>query len=427
MTDSTSAVTPAEDGAALLDDIERHHRRFNVFPSEHAYVAVTLWDAHAHLVDCFGTTPRIAFLSPEPQSGKTRALEIIQTLTPNPMVTNDISASALFRSISGDPGSRPTILFDEVDTVFGPKAAGNEDLRGLINSGYRRTGGVWRSVREGDTHKVVKFPVYAALALGGLGDLPDTIMGRSIVIRMRRRAPNEKVEPFRERIHEPEGHALRDRLADWADTVREQVDGAWPEMPEGVTDRPADVWEPLIAIADAAGGHWPARARAACIHLVKASQSDDSGSLGIRLLTDVRAIFDGAERMLSTALVEKLNDLDDAPWADLDGRPLTTRTLAQMLGEYVTAADKPIKTRNIKTAPKTVLKGYYAEDLADAWLRYCPPVPETAATSATSATAQVTPLFPVAAEVAVAATSPETATTEQAPPAAVPACLTTAG
>ncbi|WP_030241001.1 DUF3631 domain-containing protein [Streptomyces sp. NRRL S-350] len=414
MTDPTPPVTTTtEDGAALLDEVERHHRRFNIFPSEHAYVAVTLWDAHTHLMDCFETTPRLAFLSPEPESGKTRALEIVQTLTPNPLVTNDISPSALFRSISGGDDGRPTILWDEVDTVFGPKAAGNEDLRGLINSGYRRTGGVTRSVREGDNHKVVKFPVYSALALAGLGDLPDTIMGRSVVIRMRRRAPNEKAESFRQRIHEPEGHVLRDRLAAWADTVREKVEGAWPEMPEGVSDRPADVWEPLLAVADAAGGHWPKRARAACVHLVKSARADDSGSLGIRLLTDLRTIFDGAERMLSSTLVEKLNDLDDAPWADLDGRPFTTRTLSQMLGGYVTAAGKPIRPRNIKTGPRVVLKGYYAEDLADAWLRYCPPVPEESATAATAATAQVRALFPVAGEVAVAATDPTPATETQ--------------
>ncbi|MER5865907.1 DUF3631 domain-containing protein [Kitasatospora sp. NPDC002040] len=403
----TDPIPPAqENGADLLDAVEAHHRRFNAFPSEHAYVAVVLWDAHTHLVDCFGTTPRLAFLSPEPQSGKTRSLEIIQTLVPRSLVTTDISPSALFRSISSDAAGRPTILWDEVDAIFGPKAAGNEELRGLINSGYRRTGGVIRSVREGDNHKTVKFPVYAALALAGLGGLPDTIMGRSIVIRMRRRAPNEKVESFRERIHIPEGHVLRDRLADWADSVREQVDGAWPEMPDGISDRPADVWEPLLAVADAAGGTWPARARAACVHLVKAAQGDDSSSIGIRLLTDLRTIFGTAERLLSTALVEQLNDMDDAPWADLDGQRLTTRTLAKMLGEYVTPAGKPIKTRNIRTGPKAVLKGYFAEDLVDAWLRYCPPVPEESATSATSATSQVRALFSVAAEEAVAATSP---------------------
>ncbi|MEY9944710.1 DUF3631 domain-containing protein [Kitasatospora sp. GAS1066B] len=419
MTDTPTPGQTPEDGAALLDEIERHHRRFNVFPSEAAYVAVTLWNAHAHLMDAFESTPRLAFLSPEPGSGKTRALEIIQTLTPRPLITTDVSPSALFRSISDEAAGRPTILFDEIDAIFGPKAAGNEDLRSLINSGYRRTGGILRSVREGENHRVVKFPVYAALATAGLGDLPDTIMSRAVVIRMRRRAPNETVEGFRQRIHEPQGHALRDRLAAWADTTREQIDGAWPEMPDGITDRPADVWEPLIAVADAAGGHWPERARAACLALVNASKANDKGSLGIRLLADLRDAFDGAERMTSVAILERLTAMDDAPWADLDGRPLTTRSLARMLGDYVTAENDPIRPRNIKVAG-SVLKGYYAADLTDAWLRYCPPLPETSATGATPATAQVRPLFPVAAPVAVADETPAP-TTEPA------ADLTTTG
>ncbi|WP_457029256.1 DUF3631 domain-containing protein [Kitasatospora sp. P5_F3] len=405
MTDPTPPAQ--ENGADLLDAVEAHHRRFNAFPSEHAYVAVVLWDAHTHLMDCFEATPRLAFLSPEPGSGKTRALEIIETLAPRPLTTVDISPSALFRSIA-DGDARPTVLFDEIDTVFGPKAAGNEDLRGLINAGYRRTGGVIRSVRDGDNHKVQKFPVYAALAVGGLGDLPDTIMSRSVVIRMRRRAPNETVEQFRQRIHEPEGHALRDRLATWADSVREQLAGAWPEMPDGVTDRPADVWEPLLAVADAAGGFWPARARAACLHLVNAAKANDKGSTGIRLLADLRDIFAGADRLTSAVIIERLTGLDDAPWADLDGRPLNTRTLARMLGDYVTAANQPIRPRNIKIGT-SVPKGYYAEDLADAWLRYCPAYPEESATAATSATAQVRALFSVAEPVAVADSEPASA------------------
>ncbi|MFD0276902.1 DUF3631 domain-containing protein [Kitasatospora sp. NPDC127111] len=408
-----------EDGAALLDAVEAHHRRFNVFPSEAAYVAVVLWDAHTHLLDCFESTPRIAFLSPEPGSGKTRALEIIETVAPRPILTTDVSPAALFRSVS-DTDARPTVLFDEVDATFGPKAAGNEDLRGLINSGHRRSGVVLRCVGDGSTQTVQPFPVYSALAMGGLGDLPDTIMSRSIIIRMRRRAPNEKVEPFRERIHKAEGHALRDRLAAWADSVRDQLHEAWPELPDGISDRPADVWEPLLAVADAAGGHWPARARAACVQLVTAAKANDKGSVGIRLLADLRDIFNGAERMLSAELVDQLTAMDDAPWADLDGKPLTTRALARMLGDYVTADNDPIKPRNIKTGPRTVAKGYYATDLADAWLRYCPLRSQESATSATAATAQVRPLFPVAEPVAVADTNPlpapEHATAEAALP-----------
>jgi hypothetical protein len=374
---------PAEDGAALLSEIERFHRRFNAFPSEAAYVAVVLWDAHTHLLDCFDSTPRLAFLSPEPGSGKTRALEICETLVPRPMAAVSATPAALFRSVS-DPEGRPTILFDEIDTVFGTRTAAekNEELRGLLNAGHRRVGVSWRCVGDGASQMVQPFPSYAAVAMGGLGSLPDTILTRSVIIRMRRRAPNEHVEPYRQRLHEPEGHALRQRLAAWADGVREQVTGVFPELPDGVTDRPADVWEPLLAVADAARGDWPDRARAACVELVTAAKSTDKGSLGIRLLTDLREVFAGADRMPTAVILDRLNALDESPWADINGRPLDARGLSKRLREYVTADNQPIKTRNIKT-PAGVVKGFYAEDLADAWTQYCPPPPETSATSAT--------------------------------------------
>jgi hypothetical protein len=184
-------------------------------------------------------------------------------------------------------------------------------------------------------------------------------------------------------------HALRDQLARWADSSRKAVEGVWPTMPEGVTDRPADVWEPLLAIADAASGDWPERARAACVELVNASKEDDKASLGIRLLTDLRdLVFCGSDRMPTAVILEVLNGLDDAPWGDYNGKPLASRGLSRLLSEYATGDNKPIGPRSIRTAAGTP-KGYYAEDLNDAWTRYCPPPLPRAATSATSATPQV--------------------------------------
>ncbi|MFI5855990.1 DUF3631 domain-containing protein [Streptomyces parvulus] len=366
----------AVDGAALLNEVEAFHRRFNVFPHEAAYVAVALWDAHAHLLDCFDSTPRLAFLSPEPGSGKSRALEVVETLVPQPMTAVNASAAALFRSVS-NPSGRPTILFDEIDTIFGPKAGDNEELRGFLNAGHRRTGVTYRCIGDGGNQTVQAFPSYCAVAVAGLGALPDTIMTRSVVIRMRRRARNETVESFRARLHEAEGHKLRDRLAQWTEQARDSVMGAWPEMPDGVTDRPADVWEPLLAIADAAGGDWPVRAREACVTLVAASKANDKGSLGVRLLSDLRDhVMVGIDRLPTVAILDRLNALDDAPWADLHGKPLDNRRLGKMLAEYMTADNEPIASRNIKTAG-SVLKGYYSADLWDAWARYCPPPPES--------------------------------------------------
>ncbi|MEV0439937.1 DUF3631 domain-containing protein [Streptomyces spectabilis] len=369
-------MTSSIDGAVLLDEVEAFHRRFNVFPHEAAYVAVALWDAHAHLLDCFDSTPRIAFLSPEPGSGKTRALEIVETLVPQPMTAVNASAAALFRSVSSGNG-KPTILFDEIDTVFGPKAGDNEELRGFLNAGHRRTGVTYRCIGDGGQQTVQAFPSYCAVAVAGLGSLPDTILTRSVIVRMRRRARNEKVEPFRARVHEAEGHKLRDRLAAWAEHARGFVMGAWPEMPDGVADRPADVWEPLLAVADAVGGHWPERARAACVTLVTASRANDKGSIGVRLLTDLRDhVMTGIDRLPTVAILDRLNSMDDAPWADMGGKPLDNRRLSKMLAEYMTADNEPITSRNIKTGA-SVLKGYYTADLHDAWARYCPPPPES--------------------------------------------------
>ncbi|MFF4044965.1 DUF3631 domain-containing protein [Streptomyces sp. NPDC001816] len=387
---SVNPPAPSVDGAALLDEVEAFHRRFNIFPTEAAYVAVTLWDAHAHLIDAFDGTARLAFLSPEPGSGKSRALEIVETLTPRAATTVNASANALFRLVEADGGT-PTLLFDEIDTVFGPKAGGNEEVRGFLNSGYRRGAKSLRCVGDGSNQSTEWFSSFCAVAMAGLGSLPDTILTRSVIIRMRKKAPNEKAEPYRRRVNEKQGHALRDRLADWATTVHDEVAEAWPEMPDGVSDRPADVWEPLLAVADAAGGHWPERARAACVELIKAAQEGDEASLGVRLLTDLRdKVFCGADRMPTAAILEVLLGLDDAPWADLndDGKALTARGLSKLLSQYVRPDNTPIRPRGIRVGSGTP-KGYYADDLTDAWARYCPPPPEKSATSATAATSQV--------------------------------------
>ena len=354
----------SRDGAAALEDARAFIARFCALPADHAYTAATLWTAHAWALDAFDSTPRLAFLSPEPGSGKTRALEILTLLVPWPMHAVNATPAALFRSVA-DPASRRTILFDEIDTIFGPKAKEHEELRGLLNAGHRRSGVAYRCVGEGTRQEVVAFPAYAAVALAGLGKLPDTILTRSIVIRMRRRAPHEHVEPYRARLHEPEGKKLGHLLGDWAKSAAEQMAGSWPEMPPGVSDRPADVWEPLLTVADAAGGSWPDRARAACAWLVR-DNADRGISLGIRLLADLRDIFDGTRAMTTEDILTQLHDLDAAPWADLKGQPLDARGLARLLDPY------DITPAKVKVAGRA-LQGYRAEHLADAWTRYLPP------------------------------------------------------
>ena len=89
------------------------------------------------------------------------------------------------------------------------------------------------------------------------------------------------------------------------------------------------MWEPLLAIADAAGGDWPTRARAACVELVNAAKEEDKASLGIRLLTDLRdQVFCGSDRMPTAVIRDMLNSLEDATLGRLQRQaPHRTRAL----------------------------------------------------------------------------------------------------
>ena len=297
------------------------------------YVAHVLWCVHTHLMPAWYTTPRIAFLSPEPASGKSKALEITELLVPNPVTAVNVTPAYLFRKIGAEGGV--TILYDEIDTVFGPRAKENEEIRGLLNAGHKRGAVAGRCVVRGKEVFTEEIPAYSAVALAGLGWLPDTIMTRSVVVKMRKKRHGEVVSQYRERLHAPEGHKLRSMIETWARTVVDDVTPRedWPLMPESVADRGADVWEPLIAIADVAGEEWPARARAAAIAFMNAG-NDQEPSLGVLLLQDCKTAFGDSDEMPSALLLGALTSMPEAPWADLKGKPLDPRGLATRLRQY---------------------------------------------------------------------------------------------
>lgn len=391
---------PAEpvDGAALLDDVHAFVGRFVAFPSEAAAAAVTLWAAHTHVASAAESTPRLALLSPEPGSGKTRALEVLDVLAARPMHQLNASVAAIFRTLEK---TQRTLLIDECDAIFTRRGKDdtNEDLRALLNAGHRRGATIPRCV--GPAFDVREFPVYAPAALAGLGDLPATLMSRSVVIRMKRRAPGQVVEPFRTRTSAAGGAPLAARLATWAAQAAPTLADARPDMPEGVTDRPADVWEPLLAIADAAGGDWPKLARAACAELATVAVTGEA-SLGVRLLTDLWDIFGtydergdervrtGTETELATAtILSRLRAIEEAPWDSFGKppKPLDARGLASRLHGY------GVKSCNLpRTGDGARPKGYLAADLADPWLRYVPES-RTAAPPAPPAPPQADDLF----------------------------------
>jgi hypothetical protein len=353
-----------DDLAQVLDATLAFVTRYVVFPSQEATDAFVLWIGHTHAIDAFESTPRLALQSAEKQSGKTRAQEVAELLVARPLPMVNISVPALFRSIEGD-GAPPTIIMDEVDTIFGPKAPdGSEDLRGLLNAGHRRGRRILRCV--GPSHEVKPFASFAPVMLAGIGDLPDTIEDRSVIIRMRRRAPGEVVEPFRYRSAEYEATSIRESFDGLSSSMVTKLEGFYPIMPDWLTDRPADVWEPLFAVADLAGGDWPQRARDAARALL--DEQAGTVSLGVRLLGEIRIVFGDEASLPTEMLLTRLKQIDEAPWAEWN---ITSRWLAQHLKPFgVTSKNVP--------APAGVtrqLKGYERVDFLDPWKRYLPEVP----------------------------------------------------
>jgi hypothetical protein len=165
------------DGGQLLGELHAALSRYVILPSPEAADAVVLWIAASHGVQAWHCAPRLDVTSPVKRCGKSRLLDVIMATCHDPLLTVNISPAALVRSISDDP---PTLLLDEADTVFGPKAAdSHEDLRGIINAGHSRNRPYIRWDMQ--ARKPEHCPTFAMAALAGIGSLRDAMHGETIL------------------------------------------------------------------------------------------------------------------------------------------------------------------------------------------------------------------------------------------------------
>ena len=344
------------DGAALLDELAAAVRRHVVLGEAEA-VAVALWVVAVHAFDTRPIFPRLFISSPEKGCGKSTLLDVMSRLVPKPLGASGITPAALFRVIEA---ARPTLLLDEADSY----ARDNEDLRGVLDAGHRRDGAVIRTV--GEDHEPRQFSAWAPVALAAIGHLPGTIEDRSIRIGLRRRRPDEPVEPLRlDRTDALE--KLARMAARWTADHEAELAAADPAMPEGVVNRAADNWRPLLAVADLPGGAWPERARRAAVEL--SAEGDDQRSIRVALLADIRAAFatKAVDRLSSDELASYLGSLDDRPWPDYrGGKPIGKTQIARLL--------KPlgVSSGTIRLPDGSTPKGYYLTAFLDAFARYLP-------------------------------------------------------
>lgn len=346
----------ALDAAELLNRLSARLKHHMVITDAQADV-IALWILHTYVYRLFRHTPRLAVISPEKRCGKSTLLELLELLCCNPLKTDSASEAAIFRKVDSEESI--TLLMDEADSFMSTQPG----LRNVLNSGFAASGQSLRCTKTGDDYASKGFKTFCPVAIASIGDLPDTVMDRSVIIGLRRKTDVETVErirPHREAIGQ-----LREAIAGWAAEVdlSEYLD---PSMPDALGDRQADISTPLAALADYAGGEWPERARLALLEVLKTAEEASQTAMA---LGDIRAIFNetGATKLSSGAICNALGKLEHRPWAEFRGGTVISKPqLAHLLAPF---GISPINMRN----GQEVVKGYERDAFADAWLRYLPP------------------------------------------------------
>ena len=354
------------DGAALLHELAALIRR-HVIAEPATINAAALWVVFTWFIDVVDVAPIANVTAPERRCGKTVLLTVLGRLSCRSLTVSNIAPAALFRTVQL---WTPTLLIDEVDSFL----AVHDEARGILNAGFTRDSAfVIRCV--GDEHTPTCFNIWGAKALCGIGKIADTLADRSIPLRLRRKLTGERTVKLRHA--DPSAFAERvAQLARFAIDNREAVRNARPAEIEGLNDRTNDCWEPLLAIAEVAGGDWPRLARVAAIALH--GLEEEAPSIGVELLTAIKAVFEAkhCSRLFSTDLLEALVADDESPWATWNrGKPMTVRQLSSKLAGY------GIKSKQLRIGFDSGRKGYEQSDFVEAWRCYlCANPPSSSST-----------------------------------------------
>ena len=158
--------------------------------------AAALGAVFAHTHDLRDTAPIFFIVSPTKRCGKTRLERVVKRLVPKPLMASSATPAFLARLIEKH---RPTVLIDEFDaTVTGDQAMA-ETLRGQLNSSFDRDGAqVGKCVPlPGGGYEEREFSTWAPTWIAGIKKIPETVEDRSVVLRLKRKLPGEKVARFR--------------------------------------------------------------------------------------------------------------------------------------------------------------------------------------------------------------------------------------
>lgn len=351
--DTTTEGAAALDGAKILDEAVGFIKRFTVLPSS-AYADVcAVWAAGTHAYKAFPTYPHLGFVSDKPASGKTRGETVTGLLCFKPKTLTNYTAAVLVRWLTKER----TVALDETDTIFRTDKSAPL-MQAALNDSFSCKG-VADKCSGGDD--VTEKSIYCPVMFAGLRKLPPATMSRTLLVYMEPRRPEQKIESYMARLHDPQGEAIGASLGDWAGSVAIELAAAWPDLPDGCEDRTADCWWALFAIADQAGGDWPDRIRAAYAELIKGVTAEPEISPLTRLLEDVYAVWEYGEKICTADLIKRLYGLQGSPWKTWWPEALAPRELA------ATLRPAGIEPRKIRLPGRAPVQGYERSDFERVW------------------------------------------------------------
>jgi len=363
-------------GETLAASIQSELKKYCVM-QEHAFVVIVLWIIAHYCIEQTRIFPKLLIKSPQKRCGKTTLLEVLDSLCNRTMVAANVSAAVIYRVIEHH---HCTLLLDEADTWI----HGNDEIRGIINSGNTRsTAFVWRV--EGEDHEPRQFSTYAPMVLAMIADKPppDTITDRSVQVELRRKTAGESVERMPLDLKR-DNLKTRQKLKRWADDNGTELIGKSPKMPPIENDRALDNFTPLASVAELIGGEWPNKLNQAIVALDESSTEEET-DIKVELLRDIGeiigervAVNQNQKSMFSSDLVSRLNNMEDQPWPEChNGRPLTQGKLASLLKPFA------IRPKQIRISEKGK-NGYEFDDFKDAIERYVPSSAEEHETAETT-------------------------------------------
>ena len=353
------------DGPPMLDDAAAFIRRY-VWLDEPGADALALWAVMTWIHDRLDISPFANLTSATKRCGKSLLLEVLAELVYRPLpLSGQVTAAALFRIV--EPHA-PTLMLDEADTYM----RDDEILRGVVNGSQRRNAAYIVRCVEPD-NEPRRFGTWCPKLIAGIGNIPDTIRDRSLVVRLERKPAAVRLDPWRERDREAV-ESMRGQIARWTADNAGRIGGMLSAVtfPDAFqSDRARDAWAPLLAIATAAGGEWAGRngrAWKACEHFA-ATSGDDEGGAREMLLADLYAIFEAVEwpeAIPSATIVERLVEMESRPWPEWKrGKPITVRQLASLLRPF------DVHPRNHR-APGGQSKAYFLDALRPVFDAYLP-------------------------------------------------------